>query len=174
MKFANRIGGALFAASIMLVPSVFQAAHAAQKKEQCFEKSNFKSVGRSAQQIGDVPNHELVQEQTVSDIKYTNPDFKVRSEWVHLHADLIDGSGPHSGYYYDLHEDGSVTYGSFKGQVKTVANADGTWVSTWEGSYEYVGGSGKFKSLKGAGKYKGKASSSDPMGKEEGCETVEY
>lgn len=174
IKSANRIAVALFASSMMLVPMVLQQAHAAQKKEQCFVKTNFKSVVRSVQQIGDVPNHELVQEQTVYDIKYTNPDFKTKSEWAMLHADLIDGSGPHSGYYYDLHEDGSVTYGAFRGRVKTVSNPDGTWEATWEGTYEYVGGSGMFKRLKGAGTYKGKASSSDPSGREEGCETVEY
>lgn len=174
MQPAKKVSVTLLAVLSVCLPLVSPHASAGQKKEQCFVKTNFKSVVRSVQQIGDVPNHELVQEQTVYDIKYTNPDFKTKSEWALLHADLIDGSGPHSGYYYDLHEDGSVTYGAFRGRVKTVSNPDGTWEATWEGTYEYVGGSGMFKRLRGAGTYKGKASSSDPSGREEGCETVEY
>ena len=62
----------------------------------------------------------------------------------------------------------------FRGTVKTNSKADGSWESTWEGTYEYRGGSGKFKNLKGSGKYKGKVSSQDLTVREEGRETVEY
>lgn len=162
---------ACVAVSVTFVSS--QPAYAAQK-EQCFVKTNFKTIYKTAQLIGDVPNHELSQELTVADITYTNPDFKVRTEWAQVHADLIDGTGPHTGYFYDNHEDGSVTYGAFKGKVKTVANSDGSWQTSWEGTYDYLGGGGKFKALKGSGWYKGSVSSQNPEVREEGCEKVEY
>ena len=123
--------------------------------------------------VGDVPNHELRQEMTVSDIKYSNPDFKIKDEWVYIHGDTIDGSGKGTGYYFDTHEDGSTSYGNFQGTEKMTTQSDGSWELTWEGTYQYLGGSGKFKNIKGSGKYKGKASSKEPA-REEGRETVEY
>ena len=149
-------------------------AGAAEKREQTFVKSNFKTVYRTVHAVDDVPNHEVVQEMTVADIRISNPDFKTKEEWAYVHSDLVNGNGPHSGYFFDTQEDGSITYGTFKGMVKTTTKADGSWESTWEGTYQYLGGSGKFKNLKGNGTYKGRVSSQNPAIHEEGRETVQY
>jgi hypothetical protein len=119
-------------------------------------------------------NHELIQEANIADIKVSNPDWKIKEEWVYVQSDVINGNGTQSGYFHDTHEDGSHSYGAFKGTIKTTSKADGSWEAVWEGTYQYLGGSGKFKNLKGGGKYKGKASSQDPAGHDEGQETVEY
>lgn len=165
----------LITAFLMITAASFSLiTDAAEKREQTFVKTNFRTLYKTVLPVGDVPNHEVVQEASLADIKYSNPDFKTKEEWAYIHSDLINGSGPHSGYFYDTHEDGSQTYGTFKGMVKTSSKTDGSWESTWEGTYEYRGGSGKFKHLKGSGKYKGKVSSQDPIVREEGRETVEY
>jgi hypothetical protein len=148
-------------------------SEAAEKKDQTYVKTNFRTASKTTVTVGDVPNHELVQEMGISDIKTSNPDFKTKDEWNYIHSDTIDGSGKQAGYFFDTHDDGSTTYGTFQGTVKTTSQADGSWESTWEGTYQYVGGSGKYKNIKGSGKYKGKASSKEPA-REEGRETIEY
>ncbi len=173
MNQAKPIKALTSALLLITAVSLSIVADAAEKREQTCVKTNIRTLYKTVLPIGDVPNHELVQEANISDLKVSNPDFKVTEEWVYVQSDLRDGSGTQTGYFYDTHEDGSQDYGAFKGTVKTTVKGDGSWESSWEGTYQYVGGSGKFKNLKGAGKYKGKASSTEPA-REECQETVEY
>jgi hypothetical protein len=145
----------------------------AEKREQTSVKTNQRSVAKSTVTIGDVPNHEVLQETLISSIKYSNPDFKVNEEWVFSQTDQVDGSGTHRCYWIDFHQGGEQTYGTCEGAHKTVAKEDGSWLSTWEGKYRYQGGTGKFKNIKGAGTYKGKVGSKEPF-IEEAREQVEY
>jgi hypothetical protein len=146
---------------------------AGEKKEMTYVKTNSRVITKSSSMLADAPNHEVKQETQVSDIKYSDPSFRITSEVVYMHADELNGSGPHRGHFIDTHEDGSNTYGTFEGMTKTVVNADGSWSANWQGNYKYIGGSGKYKGIKGSGTYKGRASSTE-AGIEEGKETIEY
>jgi len=157
-----------------LLLCVSALAGAADKKQQSYVKTNYRTAYKTAIPIGDVPNHEVAQEVSIADMKYSNPDFKVRDEWAYIQTDSVDGTGTQSGYFVDTHEDGSHTYGAFKGTVKTNSKPDGSWEVTWEGTYWYVGGSGKYRNIKGSGIYKGRMSSQEPGGFESGQETAEY
>jgi len=167
---------ALITALLLTMAASFSLiVDAAEKREQTYVKTNFRTLYKTVLLVGDVPNHEVIQEANISDIEYSsNSEFKINEEWVYIHSDIIDGSGTQTGYFYDTHVDGSHTYGSFKGTIKTTSKADGSWEAVGEGTYQFLGGSGKFKNLKGGGKYKGKGSSQDPTWREEGRETVEY
>jgi hypothetical protein len=55
-------------------------------------------------QIGE--GHELTQEVSISDMKYSNPDFDITREWVYVHTDTIDGNGRLNAYFVDFAEDG--------------------------------------------------------------------
>lgn len=173
MNRTIRIKALAFLTSLVAAVSFSLIAQAAEKHEQTFVKTNFRTAYKTALPVGDVPNHEVSQEANIADIKVSNPDFKIKEEWAFIQADTIDGTGTHRGHFFDNHEDGSTTYGAFEGKVKTTVKGDGSWESAWEGTYHYVGGSGKFKNIKGNGTYKGKAASKEPA-REEGKETVEY
>jgi hypothetical protein len=172
MKSTNLIRASIIALAFV-ISSLSQVTVAGEKRDQSFVKTHSRTTSKTTLLIGDMPNHELSQEMTVADVKYSNPDFKIKDEWTYIQSDTINGSGKHSGYYFDTHEDGSTAYGNFQGTVKTIFHGDGSWESTWEGTYQYLGGSGKYKNIKGAGEYRGKASSKAPV-VEEGRETVEY
>lgn len=148
-------------------------ANAAEKFELTAVKSNPRIVSRNTAMLTDVPNHEVGQEVQLSELKYSNPAFNVKEEWVFQQFNFVGGSGPHWGTFLDFREDGSQTLGKFEGTQKTVANADGSWVTTWEGTYKYIGGSGKFKNIKGSGTYKGKASSAGDFS-EVSKESIEF
>jgi hypothetical protein len=183
MPHVNLQGGIMRNKLIAYVSGIFLAtfcataliANAAEKREQSYVKNNFRTQFKTVLPVGDVPGHEIIIEANIADMKYgPGSEFQIKDEMAYIQSDFINGSGPQSGYFYDTHEDGSQTYGTFKGMVKTTTKADGSWESTWEGTYDFRGGSGKYKNIKGSGKYKGKASSQDPGGREEGWEKVEY
>jgi hypothetical protein len=157
----------------MVLGSYALAGQAAEKRELTYVKTYSKSISKSSFMIEDVPNHEVMQEILLQQSRYSGTDFKPVEEWIHIHTDQADGSGSHKGYFFIVLEGGDQTYGTFDGRHKTLTQADGAWSSTWEGSYRYLGGTGKYKHIKGAGTYKGRASPKEPF-YEEGRETIEY
>ena len=160
-------------ASLAIGFSTFALDAIGEKVEQTSVKSNPRIAFRTVTVINDVAGHEVGQELQISDIKFSSPSFKVKEEWVYNNFNYVAGSGPHRGMFIDTHEDGSQTFGTFEGAQKLVSNPDGSWAATWEGTYKYTGGSGKFKNIKGAGTYSGKASSAGDF-REDAKETVEY
>jgi hypothetical protein len=162
----------LFGLSI-LVTIAFSLDASAERIEQTLSKSNPRTASRTTVAIEDVPNHEIGQEFLLSEVKSSNPTFRIKETWIYNIFNYVGGSGPHRGTYVDTHEDGSHTFGNYEGVQKTVANADGSWVATWEGKYRYTGGSGKYKNIKGEGTYKGRATSTGEY-REESKEIMDY
>jgi len=171
MKFrTSAVLGAIVAATLGFFGPL---GHTAEEKDLSYVKTYSKSISKSTFSIDDVPNHEVVQEILLQQSKFSGSDFKPIEEWIHIQTDQTDGTGTHKGYYIMFHQGGEQTYGTFDGRHKTVTKADGSWESTWEGTYRYVGGTGKYKNIKGAGTYNGRASPKEPF-YEEGRETIEY
>lgn len=146
---------------------------AADKIDQTYVKSNIRTVSTSSFVVDEARKHEITQNVVVSDLKSSNPAFRVKEEWNYGHTDTIDGSGTETGYFIDTHEDGSITYGTYEGRIKTTSKPDGSWESASEGTYKYTGGSGKYKNIKGNGTYKFTQPSTG-HGREEGRETIEF
>jgi hypothetical protein len=69
-------------------------------------------------------------------------------------SDYIKGSGPHQ-TYVKMSANGDAAFAKCVGETKTVLTDDGTPVSTFEGSFTYVGGTGAYKNIHGGGTYKG-------------------
>ena len=68
-------------------------------------------------------------------------------------ANLHQGTGEHSGYYTITNGTDS-TIAKWAGHVNTVMK-DGNPMTSFKGQWEYVGGTGKYKSIKGKGEYNG-------------------
>jgi hypothetical protein len=107
---------------------------------------------------GDDPKHELVvlnihrDTQTSSD-----PDLNETESMVYEQIDQVAGTGTAKGYRVTLHKNGETDYGSYEGTHITTVKEDGSWETTWEGTWKSLGGTGKFKNIKGGGTYRGKA-----------------
>ena len=156
-----------------LIIGLAPLASVAEELKMTYLKNNFQTITKSSTMISDGSNHELKQEVNLSEITFSDPRFGTAQELVYITADEVDGSGPHFGHFIDTHAGGWQCYGDFKGGTKVVANADGSWVATWEGTYRYLGGSGICKDLRGSGKYTGRASSTEPAS-EVGKEVVKF
>lgn len=74
-------------------------------------------------------------------------------------AQLFQGNGDHAGYYTITTAEGS-TVAKWSGKVTTVMK-DGNPMTTFKGKWEYVGGSGKYQSIKGNGDYSGYFTAAD-------------
>jgi hypothetical protein len=159
-------------AAPILLGAIVQSAWA-EKREQTCVKTNYRTMAKSTMPVTTPPNLEIAQEAAVSTIKFSNPEFKVTEEWNYNQSIGVDGTGDHHGFWVDFHSTGEQTYGDYQGSYKTTSNADGTWLTTWQGTFKYLGGTGKYKNIKGSGTYKGKVGSKEEF-REECKETVDY
>jgi hypothetical protein len=70
-------------------------------------------------------------------------------------ADLTQGNGPHQGYIIFSHgADSTVT--RWSGKITTTLSADTKPVTTFEGTWTDIKGTGRYQGISGTGKYKGR------------------
>jgi hypothetical protein len=93
-------------------------------------------------------------------------------EYLYGQADQVAGTGSHKGYTMKIYPNGDRGYGTYEGTHKMITKGDGSWEATYEGTWKWTSGTGKFKNLKGNGTYKGKASPEGGIANWEG--EVEY
>ena len=101
-------------------------------------------------EVGDVPGH------VVGVVVFKGLTFFADGE-IATHSnpatfDLTNGSGPHRGYVVHYFDDGSTSVERYEGAAKLSADGKRTIV---EGSFECVGGTGRFEGLRGEGTYRG-------------------
>jgi hypothetical protein len=101
-------------------------------------------------EVGDVPGH------VVGVVEFKGLSFFADGEIAtHVNPatfDLTNGSGPHQGYVVHYFDDGSTSLERYQGEAKLSADGKRTVVS---GTFECVGGTGRFAGLKGEGTYRG-------------------
>ena len=107
-------------------------------------------VKAEVMQVGDVPGH-IVGITDGRGLSF--PDTgEVGTYLGKVTFDITNGTGPHQAYWVTTYEDKSTVITSCKGV--TTARPDGT--STFEGTYTYIGGTGRFAGIQGGGSYTGK------------------
>jgi hypothetical protein len=104
----------------------------------------------SSVEVGDVAGH------VVGVIEFKGLTFFADGE-IATHSnpatfDLTNGSGPHQGYVIHYFDDGSTSTERYRGEARLSADGKRTTV---EGTFECVGGTGRFAGLKGQGTYRG-------------------
>jgi hypothetical protein len=101
-------------------------------------------------EVGDVPGH------VVGVVVFKGFTFFADGE-IATHSnpatfDLTNGSGPHRGYVVHYFDDGSTSIERYEGEARLRADRKRTIV---EGSFQCVGGTGRFEGLQGEGAYRG-------------------
>jgi hypothetical protein len=101
-------------------------------------------------EVGDVPGH------IVGVVEFKGLSFFADGE-VATHTnpatfDLTNGSGPHQGYVVHYFDDGSTSIERYRGEARMSADSKRTLV---EGTFECVGGTGRFAGIRGEGTYRG-------------------
>jgi hypothetical protein len=105
--------------------------------------------------VPDQPGHEI----RAGDVRGRNKnesgdDFFADATVVNVeHADLVQGTGQHWGYYI-LTRGADTAVAKWQGQVTTTMTGDQP-DTRFKGTWEYVRGSGAYTGLKGKGTYEG-------------------
>ena len=135
---------AVLAAAFIFVPALAQAQ----------DLGNSRRVQGTASvttvEVGDVPGH------VVGVVEFKGLTFFADGE-IATHTnpatfDLTNGSGPHQGYVVHYFDDGSTSVERYQGEAKLSADGKKTVV---KGTFECVGGTGRFAGLAGEGTYRG-------------------
>jgi hypothetical protein len=102
-------------------------------------------------EVGDVPGHNIFLFDQSG--LFFQEDGQVAILSVKGVSDYTQGSGPAQGYWLNTYEDGSTT--CVKWKLIATAAPDGKTTS-WEGTFEYIKGTGRFEGIKGGGSFTGK------------------
>ena len=68
----------------------------------------------------------------------------------------MGGNGSQRGYFVNEHADGDRDFGTFEGKISTAGGQ-----VTIEGSWKFVDGTGKYKTITGSGTYKGRMTAAE-------------
>lgn len=147
----------LFIFVTLLLSSLFQSqdAYAGVKKISGTGKSTA-VVSETKMYPEDVPGHEVTLINFLGLDNSADPDFKTSQVNSVGISDLIAGTGTDKGYRAVTHPGGDKTFASYEGTSKTVTKSDGSSDTTFEGTWWFTGGTGKFKGISGGGTYNGK------------------
>jgi hypothetical protein len=77
-------------------------------------------------------------------------------------SDIVQGNGFHQGYVEFTKDDGT-TFAKWKGEITTTLAADSTKVTSFEGKFSYIGGTGKYENIQGSGTYTGQFTSNTTL-----------
>jgi len=110
--------------------------------------------------VGDVTGHKITL--IVTEGKNVNTgerEFMDGAQTVNMsYSDLVQGNGDNQGYI-KLTKSGDTTFAKWKGKIKTTVMPEGNPVTSLEGTYIYIRGTGSFENIKGEGTYKGEFTS---------------
>jgi hypothetical protein len=99
----------------------------------------------------DSPTRALVQLVRKDELDSSNPDFSGAECTVNEQLETFGVSGSHRGYSYCVHKNGDKSYFRYEGtQVVTTAS---TCEAQFQGTFQILGGTGKFQNLRGEGVY---------------------
>jgi hypothetical protein len=144
-------GFRLVALGVIAVFGTVSLATAAEKTVNQKPRDVYHVVKAEVMQVGDVPSH-IVGIFDASGLEFNMDTGEVCNYAVKVFVDLTNGTGPHQSYTVTTCTDKSTTSGLAKGV--TTAQPDGT--STFEGTFTFTGGTGRFSGIKGGGSYTGK------------------
>src|SRR5215831_14708739 len=141
-------------AAIVLAASSIVCVQAAEKKKITGVNNFGPHVAQTTSLPGDVPNHEIGQSIRLDTVSSPDPDFDGSRYVNYEQVDQVAGTGSHRGYGRQITRSGDEIYQKWEGSHKTIVR-DGAWESTFQGTFQYVGGTGKFKNIRGSGTYRG-------------------
>ena len=167
LKLLMAVTAFFFVFGIVMIDS----AGAGEKRKVSFTKTLVREVSKNDIIPGDNPKHKMTQWVRISSVKYSDPEFGSSEDWGYGQVDSYAGTGTHRGYTVSIYENGDQTFQKWEGTHKTTIIESGGWESKYEGTYQFLGGTGKFENIKGEGIYRGKITPKDRT--EEGEFTVE-
>lgn len=147
--------------SLALIFGLCVSSLMAQEKFKIAGKTTAAYTVREVVEVGDTEGHSLYLlknegfNESTGEYKFMDGAETV---WFGI-ADYIKGNGHHT-VYTKLSLNDNVVYSKAEGKTTTILSAEGKPVTTFEGSFTFTKGTGKYKNIQGSCTYKGKLVSS--------------
>ena len=147
--------------SIALIFGLCVSSLMAQQKFKIAGKSTAAYTVREVVEVGDTEGHSLYLlkiegfNESTGEHKFMDGTETV---WFGI-ADYIKGNGPHT-VYTKMSLNDNVVYAKAEGKSTTILSPEGKPVTTFEGSFTFTKGTGKYENIQGSCTYKGKLVSS--------------
>jgi hypothetical protein len=149
---------AVLASCLLALPT---SADAGEKKKLTYGKTSRTTISEIKSTSGN--GREFVQGVYSDAVKSSDPDWNGIEERVFDQTEGVNGTGTHRGTAVDIFRNGDQLFQNYIGSHKTTVTGD-SWETAYQGTAEFVGGTGKYKNAKGKLTYRGKFT---PQGIEE-------
>ena len=129
----------------------------AQKTTKIAGKMTLASTMQERADIGDTEGH--IISFSIFEGSNVNTGTNAFMDGAHVtnttFADYTKGNGSHQ-TYVKVSANDDATFAKCEGSTTTVLSEDGTPVTTFEGTFTYIGGTGAYENIHGGGTYNGK------------------
>ena len=115
--------------------------------------NDFQRLSETTVNVPDKPDHTFKQNTTVWKTVSSNPNFGEAWTSAVSQQDNIGPDTTERGYGTNHYQSGDVNYFSWEGVVKTTKKDEGDFETAAQGKFTWLGGTGKFKTIKGSGTY---------------------
>src|SRR5262245_47724676 len=133
----------------VLTLSISYPAPAAEKVAGI--NKDFQTLSETSANVPGQPGHTLKQITLLWKSVSSNPDFGEAWASAVAQQDTIGTDSTERGYLTNHLQNGDVNYVSWEGAVKTTMKDGGDFDTVAKGKFTWLGGTGKFKTIKGSG-----------------------
>ena len=142
--------------SLVLIFALGVTTSVAQQKIKVAGKMTLAYTKQETIDVDDAEGHFIsLAESEGKNVSTGKQEFMDGAQVVNLSfGDLVKGNGPHQGYVKFAKKDDTVI-AKWEGKVTTTLSAEGTPITTFEGTFSWIKGTGQFVNIQGNGTYKG-------------------
>jgi hypothetical protein len=143
-----------FASATLLTLCLAGLASAQQKYpyHQATPAQSSQYVQQHSIEVGDIPGHQIRIYEIQRGYTSEHPlvmGTKVVESWTRGFSDYVNGIGPTQGYSTTVLEDGNKIFEEWRGTSYSAATSTGSRRGTYHGTDRFVGGTGKFATIRG-------------------------
>lgn len=143
--------------SLVLIFTLGVTTSIAQQKIKVAGKHTLAYTKQDTVNVGDTEGHFITLEKfegfniSTGEEKFMDGALDVGMGFM----DLVMGNGTHQGYG-NFSLNGNTIFWKHQGNTTTTISTEGKPATTFEGSFTYTNGTGKYENIQGSGTYKGK------------------
>jgi hypothetical protein len=143
--------------SLVIIFALGVTTSIAQQKTKVAGKHTFAYTKQNTINVGDIEGHIIMLNEFEGvNVSTGNNKFMDGAQDVAMgFYDLVMGNGPHQGYG-KMSLNGDVVFWKHQGKTATTPSPEGKPATTFEGSFTFTKGAGKYEKIQGSGSYKGK------------------
>jgi len=142
---------------LFLISALSLATLVGQQKTKVAGKMTAAYTKQEIIDVGDTEGHIIsLSESEGTNVGTGKPEFMENAQVINLSTvDLVKGTGPQHGYIKFVKK-GDTCFAKWEGKVTTTLSTDSTPITTFEGTFSWIKGTGQLANIQGSGTYKGK------------------